>query len=133
MTIVRTWGIRGRVAVLAVAVLGTGAACGDPLAADGDTNIRLRNASTFELTTVTFSPGPAELEFARISPGATTGYVPVIDAYRYGYLDLQVDGVRRTLVPVDYVGENYIGAGRFTYVITIDPTTRNPSVSLVED
>ena len=130
---VRHWLVRGRIAVLFIAALAAGAACNDPLAADGDTNIRLRNASTFELTAVTFTPGPAELKFARIAPGATTNYVPVSDAYRYGYLDLQVDGMQRTIVPIDYVGENYIGDGRFTYVITIDPTTRNPSVSLVED
>ena len=121
---------------VAVLALGAGtllAACSDPFSTDEGTHIRLRNASTFDFTAVTFNPGTSELKFARIAPGTVTNYVPVANAYRYGYLDLLIDGEHRTLQPIDYVGESFIGEGRFTYVITIDPATRYPNVALVED
>jgi hypothetical protein len=82
---------------------------------------------------VTFQPGEPQLKFARIEPGEATDYVPVGNAYSYGYLDVTVDGARRVIQPIDYVGENYIGEGRFTYVITIEPGTLNPNTSLVKD
>ena len=107
-------------------------ACGNPFGADG-TRIRLRNASTFELTNVTFAPGTPRLEYDRIAPGADTDYRSVEGAYRYGYLDVLVDGERRQLQPIDYVGESEIGDGEFTYVITIDAATRYPSIELRRD
>jgi hypothetical protein len=120
----------GVVATLVALCIASG--CGNPFGAD-DTRIRLRNASQFELTNVTFAPGTPRLEFARIAPGAATEYRPVEGAYRYGYLDVLVGGERRQLRPIDYVGESEIGEGDFTYVITIDATTRYPAVELRRD
>ena len=121
---------RQLLAIVAAAAL---AACDNPFSSDGESLIRLKNASTFELTSVTFAPGTPRLEFPRIAPGATTDYAGVQGAYRYGYLDALVGGERRVIQPIDYVGERVIGEGRFTYVITIDAATRNPSVSMVRD
>jgi hypothetical protein len=93
----------------------------------------LRNASAFELTSVTFAPGSPSLTFDRIAPGATTTYSKVPSAYSYGYFDALVGGERRTIMPIDYVGEKTIGDGKFTFEITIEPATRNPAVRLVKD
>lgn len=60
-------------------------------------------------------------------------YRSVESAYRYGMLDLLVGGVHRRLQPIDFVGESEIGDGAFTYVITIEPATRNPFVELQRD
>ena len=109
------------------------AACNNPFSSDDATRIRLRNASTFELTAVTFAPGTSRVEFARIGPAEVTPYSDVASAYSYGYLDVRVNGERRQLQPIDYVGESPIGSGRFTYVITIDAATLNPSMRLVRD
>ena len=115
--------------VLVAMVIG----CSNPFSSDDGTRIRLRNASSFELTAVTFAPGEASLQFARIAAGETTDYVTVDNAYRYGMLDALVGGQHRRIQPIDFVGERYIGDGRFTYVITVDGVTRNPNVTLVED
>ena len=106
--------------------------CSNPFSSD-DTRIRLRNASSFELTDVTFAPGRPRLEFDRIAPGEVTDYRSANGAYSYGYLDVLVDGVRRTLQPIDYVGEEPLDGGEYTFVITIEPTTRNPLVGLRKD
>ena len=124
--------VRIRIASLSVVALTAVAACDNPFTSD-DTRIRLRNASAFELTAVTFAPGSPRLEFARIAAGETTAYVTVDNAYSYGYLDLLVGGEHRRLQPIDYMGESYIGDGQFTYVITVDAASRNPIVTLVED
>jgi hypothetical protein len=108
-------------------------ACSNPFASDGPTRIRLRNASSFELTSVTFDPGSEALKFARIAPNETTEYTSVAHAYSYGYFDALVGGERRTLQPIDYVGERYIGEGKFTYVITIQPQTKYPLMQLIKD
>ena len=117
-------------AALAIAVA---SGCSNPFSSDDDTQIRLRNSSSFELTSVKFRPGQPELKFARIQPGEVTSYAPVTDAYPYGYLEVVVDGARRIIQPIDYVGESYIGEGRFTYVITIDARTLDPAMSVVKD
>ena len=126
--------VRGKVKqVLVAALMMVAAGCGNPFGSDGPTRIRLRNASSFELTSVTFAPGSERVEFDRIAPNATTEYRSVKHAYSYGYFDALVDGVRRTLQPIDFVGESYIGEGKFTYQITIDAQTRNPLMQLIKD
>lgn len=127
-------GFARRLAGILMVVMTAGAAgCDNPFWSDSDTRIRLRNASAFELTAVTFAPGAPRLEFPRIAAGAVTPYRTVDGAFRYGYLDVLVDAEHRRLQPTDYVGERVIGGGRFTYVITIEGATRNPSVALVKD
>ncbi len=115
------------------ALFGLVAGCSNPFTGDDDTRIRLLNASAFEFTNVTFSSGMSQLEFARIGPGEVTEYRAVEEAYRYGYFDALVDGQRRTIQPIDYVGESTIGDGDFTYMIMVDPATRQPSVALRRD
>ena len=124
--------VRIRQFIVAATVFAT-AACGNPFGSDGPTRIRLRNASSFELTSVTFAPGSERVEFTRIGPNAITEYRSVEHAYSYGYFDALVAGVRRTIQPIDFVGESYIGEGKFTYQITIDPQTKNPNMQLMKD
>lgn len=129
----KSW-IRLRIAAATVVLATAAAGCNsDPFSTDDGTHIRLRNSSTFDLTSVTFRPGQAEIKFTRIEPGQTTNYIPVANAYRYGYLEVLVDGSRRVIQPIDYVGESFIGEGRFTYVISVDPSTLNPSMTMVKD
>jgi hypothetical protein len=122
-----------RATALALALVVT-AGCDNPLSSSDDgTRIRLRNASPFELTNVSFWPGPDKVSFARIAPLQATEYTRVSNAYSYGTLDVLVAGDHRRLQVIDFVGESYLDPGKYTYVITIDVATKNPSVRLVED
>jgi len=125
--------VHARLAATLLVLVATVAACANLLSSDDGTRVRLRNASSFELTAVTFASGQASLEYARIAPGETTDYVRVENAYSYGMLDVLVGGQHRRIQPIDFVGESYIGDGKFTYVITVDAGTRNPQVALVEE
>jgi hypothetical protein len=119
--------------VIIAAIVAGSVGCGNPFGSDGPTRIRLRNASSFELTSVTFAPGSERVEFTRIGPNAITEYRSVEHAYSYGYFDALVAGVRRTIQPIDFVGESYIGEGKFTYQVTIDAQTKNPIIRLIKD
>ena len=108
--------ISGAVAAILLLVLG---ACSSLFSSDDDTLIRLENASAFELTNVTFSSGHDPIDYDRIAPGSRTEYVEVERSYSYGYLKVTADGGEYTIQPVDYVGEEEIGPGRFTFRIVL--------------
>jgi hypothetical protein len=44
-------------------------------------------------------------------------------AYRYALIEAVVAGKPARLIPIDYVGESELKAGRYTYVLTIDART----------
>ncbi|HEU4451917.1 MAG TPA: hypothetical protein VFR81_02620 [Longimicrobium sp.] len=94
-------------------------ACDNPFGGDDDTLIRLENATQLELTNVTFSSGHDPIDFDRIAPGDRTEYVEVERSYSYGYLKVTANGGEYTMQPIDYVGEEEIGPGRFTFRITL--------------
>jgi len=120
-------------ALVAASLVSVVTACGNPFSSGDGTRIRLLNSSSFELTQVTFAPGTPRLEFDRIGPGEATAYRSADGAYSYGYFDALVGGVRRTLQPIDYVGEEPLDDGAYTFVITIDAATRYPGVQIRED
>lgn len=117
----------GALAALLVMILG---ACADPVDSDDDdrTLIRLENTSAFELTNVSFSSGREMLTFDRIAPGARTEYVEVRYSYRYGFLRVTANGSEHTFQPIDFVGEEEIGPGRFTFRIFFTDTGVNTSL-----
>lgn len=100
---------------------------------DGPTEIRLENGSEFALTDVTFSAGHAPLHFESLAPGERTAYATVDRAFGYGYLEVVVQEQRRVIQPIDYVGEEPIGEGRFTFRILISPESLQPGLALVRD
>ncbi len=112
---------RGRgvaAAFLAASLLG----CGDGVSGpDGGTRLRVRNASTVELRSVlVVLPSEERISAATLAAGAATGYTAVRTAYRYAYVEASIAGRRVVLQPIDYVGEQPLGAGCFTYDLTVD-------------
>jgi hypothetical protein len=112
----RRGAIAGAVAAVLLLALG---ACSSLFSPDDDTLIRLENATALELTNVTFSSGHDPIDFERIAPGARTEYVEVERSYSYGYLKVTANGGEYTIQPIDYVGEEEIGPGRFTFRIVL--------------
>ena len=125
--------VRAWVGAFTFALVAGLGACNNPFSSDDGTRVRLRNASAFELTSVTFNPGSRAVQFDRIAPGEVTEYRSVPHAYRYGMLDALVGGAQRRIQPIDYVGESVVGDGKFTYVITADQATRNLETTLIRD
>lgn len=80
--------------------------------------IRLRNMSdTLEMRSA-FAVFPEDtVLFGDIAPRAYSEYHSVRKSYRYAYVRVQAGGREWVLQPVDYVGENLLGPGRYTWEI----------------
>jgi hypothetical protein len=95
----------------------------------GPVDIRVRNASTeiMEDIVVGFpssvggnplAPEPVEsgeVSYGTLPQGATTSYRRIQKAYRYAYVEAIVDGTTVKIQPIDYVGEDLLEPGHYTY------------------
>jgi hypothetical protein len=79
--------------------------------------VRMRNATSLELTAIRFSSPGGSLEVSRLSPGEASAYVRQDCAYPYGSLTVVANGVERRIQPFDYVGASPLGPGRYSYAI----------------
>ena|SRR5688500_542915 len=105
-----------------LAALGLLCGCPTPFGSshDAETFIRLQNTSAYEMHDVTFSSGHPAHTFESIPPGAATEYYEVPQSYSYGFLEVHVDGQRYVMQPIDYVGEEHIRPGRYTFRISFN-------------
>lgn len=95
--------------------------------------VRVRNASTVPLNSVTLQFTGAVHQFGDLDPGEVTAYRAGGTAYRYGRVEATVDGQRVTLQPQDYVGETPLRPGRYTYELSLDASRRALQLQFRED
>jgi hypothetical protein len=81
--------------------------------------VRVRNASAvpFDETTLYLMDGPRAL--GRISAGGTSAYVVTDTAYRFMTTQAIVGSDTLRLQVIDYVGEQPLSPGHYTYVLSI--------------
>lgn len=91
-------------------------------------DIRVCNASNVTLHDVTV----AKVDYGDLSAGECTEYKSWGPAYRSERVAYQADGVRHARDPVPALGASPLGAGRFTYVLTLTPP-RSFSVKLLSE
>jgi hypothetical protein len=109
----------GRLAAVALGLI-AGASCTNPFEAnDGDVELRVANESSvpFDRVEVRF-PGQ-DLDFGGVPAGTTTDYQLAPGAYRYGYIEVEYNGKVYTLQPIDYVGEERLSGGRYTFALDL--------------
>ncbi|MFC5548004.1 hypothetical protein [Massilia aerilata] len=81
---------------------------------DGEiSQIRVRNQTGMPIKQVEVNG----IDYGDLPVGAVTGYRDMPSAYGYARVQLIMDGKRMRLQPDDYVGEQPLGRGHFTYVI----------------
>ncbi|MEM6737578.1 MAG: hypothetical protein AAF620_16065, partial [Bacteroidota bacterium] len=54
-------------------------------------------------------------DFGDLKSGERSDYVEFENAYRYAYVELMIDTVSFYIQPFDFVGEEKLKAGRYTY------------------
>ncbi len=85
-----------------------------------DVMIRVTNESEFTMHDVVVG-FPAETEeYGDIAPGNSSDYRKVEKAYRYARVETTIEGKKADLQPIDYVGEELLAAGRYTYVLDVN-------------
>ncbi|MFD2098618.1 hypothetical protein [Flagellimonas iocasae] len=101
-----------------------------------EVNIRLSNVSDFNFENIVINTSTGMVNFEDIISGEQTDYKTFEKAYRYAFVELEIDGETYTLQPFDYVGEEPLKNGNYTYQIDADVTQEqygSLSLTLVED
>lgn len=93
--------------------------------------VRVLNASAldFYAVEVTFTGPPHDL--GPVAASDASAYEPFDTAYRYGYVRVETEAGERVLQPIDYVGEEPLAPGRYTFRLGIDDAAF--TLTLVED
>jgi hypothetical protein len=119
-------------AVALAAALIVGAPGCSTIFGSGDVLVRLENASpvAFDRATLYTSEGPRTT--LDLGPGQATPYVSVATAYRIATTQVEIDADTLRLQVIDFVGEEPLSAGRYTYVISVvDLGAASPSLTQV--
>ena len=106
-----------RLLVCFVLALLVAPACTSVLGPD-EVRIRVRNATVvnFESTIINFSR--QNEQYGAVEAGRTTDYREVDEAYSYAYVEVLAGGNRYVMQPIDYVGEEHLKAGSYTYELS---------------
>jgi hypothetical protein len=97
------------------------AACDSPLLpwVDGDVEVRIANLSSFAFERVDVVFPEDEVSYGAIPANGLSTYRGVEKAYRYAYIEVQMAGEELRIQPIDYVGENLLGSGKYTYALNV--------------
>jgi hypothetical protein len=87
--------------------------------------VRIRNQTGMPVQQVEVNG----IDYGDIPAGATSGYRDMKSAYGYAKVQLLMNGTRMRLQPEDYVGEQALGRGHFTYVIL---TRQGATMSMID-
>ena len=94
--------------------------CDSPLLpGGGDVRIRIANLSSFPFERVDVVFPENEVSYGAIPSHGLSDYRDVSTAYRYAYIEVQIAGEELVIQPIDYVGENQLGAGKYTYALNV--------------
>lgn len=98
------------------------------------TNIRITNISKYDFCNVVLDPVSGPVNCGIIKKGETTCYRSFDTAYHYAYIRFNIGDKEFKLQPIDYVGEQPLGIGKFTYAIDIhDYAAGKMDIGLIPD
>lgn len=104
-------------------------ACNKAILQSKETELRISNGSTSSFDSVIVkSPGGKQVYY-NIAAGSSSGYRIFSFLYNYAYMEVHFNNQLLKLQPFDYVGEEKLNAGRYTYKIGIVPGSQ-PYLSL---
>ena len=124
-------GIRGvGIAALLWAVSGCTSTAGPE---PGPVEIRVRNASTLDYANVVIGFPHQTETYGAVMSGQETPYRTIELAYRYAQITVVIEDEVLILQPVDYVGEEPLGKGSYTYEIDTLDDVLSITFRLVKD
>jgi hypothetical protein len=102
----------------------------DPL----KTNLRIKNNSKYNICNFEIDPQFGKVNCGNIKKDETTCYRSFDTVFNYAYLHFFIGDKEFTVQPFDYVGEEPLGIGNFTYLIDIpDLETKQVSITVQKD
>ena len=113
----------------------SGYSCESDLVGD-QVQIRIKNISQFEYFDVKVNTSGGENFYGTIKSNEYSDYNKFEFAYSYAFVELKIDEDTFTLQPIDYVGEEMLNSGKYTYEIdatSVGGQHERLSLKLVED
>jgi hypothetical protein len=115
---------------LAIAALVVALAGCDDLFGSDPVEVRIENASSAMFSEATLYTSEGPVTFGDVGPGEATPYTQVTTAYRFATTQVVVQGDTLRLQVIDFVGEEPLDGGRYTYVLGVDGLgTTSPSLT----
>lgn len=96
----------------------------------------MSNVSPYTFQDIRVSTTGDEVSYGDLDTGEFSDYRSFETAYRYGFVELQINGSTYTLQPIDYVGETPLENGWYTYQIDANDSDEQYgrlSLTLIED
>lgn len=83
--------------------------------------MRVGNRSEVDFDRVVVKFPSQEEDYGRVRAGAQADYRQIAKAYRYAHIEVTIKGTTVALRPMDYVGEEPLAPGDYTYALSYDP------------
>jgi hypothetical protein len=93
---------------------------------DHTVNIRIENASEFEMENIMVSFPKEEVSYGDLGASSSSSYKEIDKAYSYAYIEAEIEGERAVLQPIDFVGEKFLNRGSYTYQLYIISQDESP-------
>lgn len=93
--------------------------CGKTFLSNRETELRINNGSNSLFDSVIVnSPGGKQVYY-NVASGTSSGYKTFSFLYSYAYIEVHFNNQMLKLQPIDYVGEEKLKAGKYSYKIGI--------------
>ena len=87
-----------------------------------EVKIRLSNVSQYDFQNIVVNTTTGDVNFENLKSGQKSDNKVFDKAYRYAFVELEINGQTYTLQPIDYVGETPLLNGNYTYQINANDT-----------
>ena len=95
-----------------------------------DLQIRISNVSEFNYDNIKVSTTGEMVDFGNLNSNSQSEYKVFDSAYRYAFVEFQINGETFTLQPIDYVGETLLENGKYAYEINVNIDTQRVILEL---
>jgi hypothetical protein len=98
--------------------------------------IRVVNVSAYDLYNIkVYSPASGRIDFDSLQPKEKSAYKKVKEAYGLAAAEVTVNNVKIEFLPDDYLGEQFLKPGRYTYELSVteDKSIKYLQLKLVVD
>lgn len=105
-----------------------------PYTGSGDIEIRLWNNTSFEMKEIYVNTAGGENIYENLDNSEKSSYRRFQSAYRYAFITFKIKDKPYAIQPIDYVGEEQLKKGKYTYKITVSSLDSNfATLEFIED
>jgi hypothetical protein len=101
--------------------------------AKNQVQIRVRNSSLLPFDNIEVNTSGGLNKFGTVADNQVSEYKDFDFAYRYSFVKLTINGEPYIIQPIDYVGQNKLEGGKYTYEIHLDPESNQIFMNLAKD